>query len=398
LDLLAVQVVSGEVLGDNSPVFPVMGGRKYRTFVDAIGLRGVPCSAYFAAILLDKDESEITRKIRWLNDLSGNAVRYPLVFRTPANTTSVTLAYRINTEDAVPGEWCGRLSNLKRVKLRKAPEKARECFEDLGDAWKLECAFGDRAAADRHIVDVGKHTLYPDSLHMDFTPEDIETIEAVRPFTMTSNERIYGLIRAVHYVVDNDIPGALVECGVWKGGSMMVAAITLLKRNAVRDLYLFDTYSGMPEPTEKDLDLADRPAADDYHRFKVTPETCDLCFATLEEVRVNMLSTGYPADRIHFVKGRVEETIPDGAPETIAVLRLDTDWYASTRHEMEHLFERLSTNGILIADDYGHWQGMKQALDEYVAKYRIKLFLSRLDYTGRIGVKVWPRRLDVGVS
>ena len=103
MDLLAVHIASGEVLAENSPALPIMGGRKYRTFVDAIGLEGIPCSAYFAAILLDKNGSEITRKIRWLNDLSGNVVRYPLVFRTPPNATNVILAYRINQEDAVPG-------------------------------------------------------------------------------------------------------------------------------------------------------------------------------------------------------------------------------------------------------------------------------------------------------
>ena len=83
----------------------------------------------------------------------------------------------------------------------------------------------------------------------------------------------------------------------------------------------------------------------------------------------------------------MEETIPGRAPERIALLRLDTDWYESTRHELEHLWERLEPGGVLIIDDYGHWAGAREAVDEFFAKRSDAPLLTRVDYTGRIGVK-----------
>ena len=101
-----------------------------------------------------------------------------------------------------------------------------------------------------------------------------------------------------------------------------------------------------------------------------------------------MNSTGYDQGLVHLVKGRVEETIPEHAPDSIAFLRLDTDWYESTKHELEHLFPRLSRHGVLIVDDYGHWKGARKAVDEYFAENKIKILLSRVDYTGRVAVKL----------
>ena len=101
-----------------------------------------------------------------------------------------------------------------------------------------------------------------------------------------------------------------------------------------------------------------------------------------------MNSTGYDEGMVHLVKGRVEETIPQHAPDSIALLRLDTDWYESTKHELERLFPRLSKHGILIIDDYGHWQGARRAVDEYFAGNKIPILLSRADYTGRVAVKL----------
>src|SRR5207344_857055 len=109
------------------------------------------------------------------------------------------------------------------------------------------------------------------------------------------------------------------------------------------------------------------------------------CRAGFDEVVRNLASTGYPSDRLHFIRGRVEDTIPAGAPEKIALLRLDTDWYESTRHELTHLFPRLSTHGVLIIDDYGHWQGARRAVDEYFSATPI--LLNAIDFTARIAVK-----------
>lgn len=232
---------------------------------------------------------------------------------------------------------------------------------------------------------------YPDrqTLLADFEPNLIATLREVQPFTMTGPERIQALIQAVNYLVDADLPGALVECGVWRGGSMMAAAQTLLKRG-VRDrqLYLFDTFEGMPAPGAQDIDYTGLAATTRLGRESKSDPRSGWCIASLEDVTVNLLSTGYPADRIHLVQGRVEETLPAAAPAQIALLRLDTDWYESTRHELTHLYPRLVPGGVIIIDDYGHWQGARRAVDEYLQEHNIKLLLNRVDYTARIGVKL----------
>ena len=215
----------------------------------------------------------------------------------------------------------------------------------------------------------------------DFDASDIEIIRAVEPYTMTSTERIHALIHAVRHIVRNRIAGDMVECGVWKGGSVMAMALTLLQLgDRDRSLYLFDTFSGMTQPTDRDVDYEGQQAQvilDDVR-----------CEASQQEVEDAVLGTGYDPEKIHFVRGRVEETIPAHAPELIALLRLDTDWYESTQHELLHLFPRLSRGGVIIIDDYGHWRGARQAVDEYVAENQIPLLLHRIDYTGRIGVKI----------
>jgi len=222
---------------------------------------------------------------------------------------------------------------------------------------------------------------------VDFRSDEKEIFHAVRPLTMTSPERVYVLIEAVRYLTRAAIPGAIVECGVWKGGSMAAAARTLLQMKDVsRDLYLFDTFRGMTEPGTEDVDYAGN------HASKVCADWVGdngaWCEAPLERVKEVLYATGYPKERIHFIEGRVENTIPASAPESIALLRLDTDWYESTRHELIHLFPRLARAGVLIIDDYGHWQGARKACDEFFEQSRVPILLNRIDAGGRVAVRL----------
>jgi hypothetical protein len=219
---------------------------------------------------------------------------------------------------------------------------------------------------------------------IDFDPAWIETIERVASFSQTSPERLAAVCASAEYVVAAGIPGSFVECGVWRGGSMMAAALTLLRLGAGdRDLYLYDTFAGMTRPTELDRDYAGTPTMAAWMRYQGGEP--DPCAVAVDEVREALGQTGYDAGRLHFVEGSVERTLPERAPAQIALLRLDTDWYESTRHELVHLYPRLTPGGVLIIDDYGHFAGARRATDEYFAGDPV--LLSRIDYTGRLAVK-----------
>jgi O-methyltransferase len=215
----------------------------------------------------------------------------------------------------------------------------------------------------------------------------IDIITRVAPFTMTSPERVAALCQAVGHICKHQIAGDIVECGVWRGGSMMAACLALLHHgDRNRDVHLFDTFEGMTPPSEFDIEASTHVSASKL--LKLGEKTTSVwAISSLDEVKQNIAAIGYPADRIHFIKGKVEDTVPAYAPETIAILRLDTDWYESTLHELKHLFPRLMPGGFLIVDDYGHWDGARQAVDEFIGSTKSRLFLTRIDYTGRLAIK-----------
>jgi O-methyltransferase len=220
----------------------------------------------------------------------------------------------------------------------------------------------------------------------ELTPYDVQTIELAKPETMTSPQRLQALILALRYLDRRKLPGAIVECGVWRGGSMFAAARTLLDLgDSARELYLYDTFSGMPAPTEQDKRHSDGASAADL--LLDPAEDMTRAEAALDIVKATMSRSGYPAPRVHFVQGKVEDTIPGVAPESIALLRLDTDWYSSTLHELEHLYSRLIPGGVLIIDDYGWWEGARRAVDEFFARHEQAPLLNVIDETGRIGIR-----------
>ncbi len=223
------------------------------------------------------------------------------------------------------------------------------------------------------------------------TAADLRNMASVREFTMTSQERLWALVSAVRYVEGRNLEGDYVECGVWRGGSIMTAALTLIELGVrTRDIWLFDTFEGMSKPTAEDVSLKDgRHAGEKWLATRTGDDSAAWCDAGIDEVARNVARTGYPRERLRFVKGKVEDTLrdTDHLPGRIALLRLDTDWYASTKAEMEVLFPRLVAGGVLILDDYGHWAGSKQAVDEYFASHGLHYLLNRTDRAGRMMIK-----------
>ncbi len=197
---------------------------------------------------------------------------------------------------------------------------------------------------------------------------------------LQSLERLYALYQAGRYLLNNPVEGAIVECGVFKGASIILLAE--LFKNASqceKEIFLYDTFEGWPAQTAQDKRFSQKPLTKQTAWGQSAPD--------LASVRKNVEATGYPKEKFVFVKGKVEETIPASVPEKISLLRLDTDGYDSTRHELIHLYPLLSEGGILIIDDYGHWEGAKKAVDEYFTEKKITMLLNHIDYTGRIGIK-----------
>jgi hypothetical protein len=206
---------------------------------------------------------------------------------------------------------------------------------------------------------------------------------------MCGMPRTYATINAVKHIVTNKIPGDIIECGVYKGGQIMAMILTLLTYDIKnREIYLYDTFEGvpMPEPWEKAVKHGGS-AVKRYKKFEREDGSSGWCRSELDEVKNNVLSLQYPEKRIHFIKGLVEDTLPKSNHKSVALLRLDTDLYSSTKTELEILYPKVPSNGVVIIDDYGHWSGSKKAVDEYINKNNLNVKLKVDDGTGRTIIK-----------
>ena len=226
--------------------------------------------------------------------------------------------------------------------------------------------------------------------YADISEESKRIYQACLPYTMISLERTDAIVASIEYLCKNNIPGDIVECGVWRGGAMYAAAQALVARKCLnRKIFLFDMFDvqgifSTTNETEHDTNFLGNSVAQAISTGLYKRE--DYLYQ-IEDVRSLLKSTGYPEENIVFKVGRVEDTLPDDEVKQVALLRLDTDWYESTIHELNHLYPKLVKDGVLLIDDYGHWVGCRKAVDEYISKNNLKMFLHRTDYTGRSVIK-----------
>jgi O-methyltransferase len=268
--------------------------------------------------------------------------------------------------------WNMFFKSKKDVELEQALEEIR----------LLKIKLADVPAVDYQALMEfqGKLVAFTDS-----EPAFRSLYDRVKSCTMTSIERLYAMHKATDYIVRAGIPGAFVECGVWRGGSMMMSALTLLALNDPdRQLMLFDTFAGHPEPN---LERDGKLFHDEWQKRLRSDGSTEWGAASIDEVWTNIESTGYPLENVELIKGKVQDTIEDHIPEAIALLRLDTDWYDSTAHELKHFYPRLQKGGVLLIDDYGCMAGQRTAVDEYIAENNITLLLNRIDFAGRVALK-----------
>jgi O-methyltransferase len=249
----------------------------------------------------------------------------------------------------------------------------------------MALSFEERECRKALLKAEGYGVIPNDQYRIDMEDSFRELWKRVEACTMTGMERGYGLYQAVKYLEKRNIPGEFVECGVWKGGSCMLMMGTLLELGRLqRTIRLYDTFCGMPEPGDEDIVAWNRRPV----REKWESDGLASWAVGLDEVLANLGTFDYPPEKIKTIPGDVAETLVTDKPESIALLRLDTDWYASTLLELEILYPLLVPGGVLVIDDYGHFEGARKAVDEYFTRPDIEpILLSRMDYTGRMGVK-----------
>lgn len=211
--------------------------------------------------------------------------------------------------------------------------------------------------------------------------EFMEIHEKVRRMTLTSIERQYALFNAVTYVVENGIPGDIVECGVYKGGSMFLVGLRLKQLKADRKIWMYDRFEkGMTEPGPDDIPI-EGVGADHFYRVGLGVPVS----------QVIGLFNNYGISNFQVVPGDVRETLrrEENLPPMISILRMDTDWYDSSLVELERLYPRLVSGGVAISDDHGHWLGQAKAFNDYFEKHFEfrKPYLNRNDYSCRTWVK-----------
>lgn len=248
-----------------------------------------------------------------------------------------------------------------------------------------------------------KKTLYSMGYHLtriDGTPsipielnvEENRIVNYVRVnnLSMCSTNNLFTTAIAAKYIAQNNIVGDFVECGVFRGGNAIIAAKIFKLYKSENKVYLFDTFTGMSEPGKYDVKTSTKSPAQNKYLVTKKEDYTNWAYASIEEVRESFKKLSLLDSKVIFVKGKVEETLiqANQLPNAISFLRLDTDWYESTKKELEVLYEKLILGGILVIDDYANWNGVRKAVDEFFKELAPPMFFTLIDKGARIGIKI----------
>jgi len=233
-------------------------------------------------------------------------------------------------------------------------------------------------------------SIYHD-IDVELTNEKIEIVKFVmdKGFTLTSVRRLVNTIKSCKYVVSNNIAGDFIECGVYRGGNSIIAKKIFEMMGSKKRVWLFDTFNGMTQPGDDDINARSKVRASIKYQKTLDNDRSNWCYASIDDVKQNCKDSSIDLNGLNFIQGDVCETlkIPKNIPDAISVLRLDTDWYQSTKVELEVLYPKLTKKGVLVIDDYGHWAGSKKAVEEYFATKEFKPLLNAIDFSGRCAIK-----------
>lgn len=225
------------------------------------------------------------------------------------------------------------------------------------------------------------------------TDEHLKIMDICSKYTMTARSRQWALIQSIQWIANENIEGDIVECGVWKGGNLILCGLMLKTLNLNRLIWGYDTFAGMSEPSEHDYKIYDNKLGDSSlvrDKWLATRKAQGITSWNYEakDKVASSFSKEVGTGNLKLISGKVEDTlaVESNLPEKVSILRLDTDFYESTKVELEVLFPRLEKGGVLIIDDYGCYAGAKKAIDEFFEEYGY-VWLHRVDYSCRLYIK-----------
>ena len=219
-----------------------------------------------------------------------------------------------------------------------------------------------------------------------------KTLEICSNYSMTGYENMFALIKSIDFINKNNIKGDFVECGVWKGGNLILFQKMIEKFKLKKKIYAFDTFEGMTAPQKVDQTFLGESSIAIFKKLKrkkIDPKkNTVMAECSIEDVKNNFRKNTNNNKNLICIKGPVEKTlqIKKNLPKKISILRLDTDWYQSTKIELIKLFPLVEKKGIIIIDDYGYWKGARKAVDEYFKNKNLTMF--KIDFTGRLIIKI----------